>query len=274
MASNREAYFKALSFNIPKEIINFALEEINGFDHLELTSHFDDEIKDYDLFLKVIERYQSGEMIEYIFNKSYFCGYPLYVDKNVLIPRQETEDLVLRTIRYIESLFPNKSITIADVCTGSGAIGIALAKKLPNNHYFLSDISKEAVRVANKNIETLCKDIDIKVLEGDLLEPLKGYKFDVIICNPPYISDISTIDKKTWNEEPHLALIADPNTKYYEQILKQYKKITNKECLLAFEIGEDMEKPLTKIVEKYCKKCSYIFKKDIYGKSRFLFIKQ
>ena len=274
MPSNREAYFEALKLGIPKTVINFALQEVNGFSYSELTRHLDDKIKDYFTFKFAMMRYEKGEMIEYIFNKSYFCGYPFYVDKNVLIPRQETEELVEITCRYIDSLFSNKSITIADVCCGSGVIGIALAKKYPNNHYVLSDISKEAVRVANKNVESLCNDIDIKVLEGNLLEPLKDYKFDVIVCNPPYISDISTIDKKTWNEEPHLALLANPNTKYYEEILKNYNEIMNKECLLAFEIGEDMEESLTKLVKRYCQKCSFLFKKDIYGKTRFLFIKQ
>ena len=81
MPSNREAYFQALKMNVPKAVINFALQEINGFDYFELTQKLDEEIKDYDSFVKAIERYINGEMIEYIFNKAYFLSIPLYVEQ-------------------------------------------------------------------------------------------------------------------------------------------------------------------------------------------------
>ena len=273
MPSNREAYFEALKLDIPKSVIVFALKEVNGFSNLELTKNFDEEITDYLFFKNAIDRYLNGEMIEYIFNKSYFLSTPFFVNKDVLIPRQETEQLVLRTIELIKEIFGDNKVNIADICTGSGCIGISIAKKLNNNNYFLTDISKEAIRVAKKNAEELLGETKIKFLQGDMLEPLKELKLDVIVCNPPYISDIKGIDEKTWKQEPHLALLAEPATLYYEKLLKEYMPIVNDKYLLAFEIGEDMKEKLMKLVDKYCPKATYFFENDIYGKTRFLFIK-
>ena len=246
---------------------------MNGFSNVELTKRFDEEIKDYVFFKNAIQRYINGEMIEYVFNKAYFLSTPFFVNKDVLIPRQETEQLVLRTLENTQEMFTEEIINIADVCTGSGCIGISIAKALPNNHYYLTDISKEALRVADNNL-SLLNNVDIKCLRGDMLEPLKNIKVDVIVCNPPYISNIKEIDQKTWKEEPHLALVAEPSTLFYEKVLKEYSSIVNKKWLIAFEIGEDMKEQLSDLVIKYCPNASYFFENDIYGKTRFLFIKQ
>ena len=274
MPSNREAYFEALKLDIPKSVIEFALQEVNGFSSLELTKNFDEEISDYPFFKNAIKRYSDGEMIEYVFSKAYFLSTPFFVNKDVLIPRQETEQLVLRTIELFKEMFNEQEINIADVCSGSGCIGLSIAKTLPNNHYFISDISKEALLVSEKNAKELCENVDIKCLQGDMLEPLKGLKLDVIVCNPPYISNIEGIDERTWKQEPHLALLAEPATLYYEKVLKDCSSILNSQYLLAFEIGEDMEEELTELVNKYLPSTTYFFEKDIYGKTRFLFIKQ
>ena len=273
MPSNREAYFSALDKGVSKSIIDFALQEANGFDYSELSLHLDDEIKDIDRFESAIERYLNGEMIEYIFNKAYFLSAPFYVDKNVLIPRQETEQLVLRTKDLIMNVFGNEQITIADICTGSGIIGLSLKKALNNDSVYLTDISKEALGIAIKNAALL--NLDVKCMEGDMLVPLiaNNTRCDVIVCNPPYISDISSIDKKTWEQEPHLALLASPNTLFYEKLLKEYTKVVNDKFIIAFEIGEDMEESLTLLANKYCPNEEYFFEKDLYGKTRFLFIK-
>ena len=274
MPSNREAYFAALKKGVSKSIADFVLQEINDYTYSELTQHLDDEVKDYQMFYDAIERYLDGEMIEYILNKAYFLSIPFYVDKNVLIPRQETEQLVIRTKELIKDLFGNDHIVIADVCTGSGAIGLTLKKELNNATVYLSDISKDALKVANRNAKLL--GLEANILLGDMLVPFieKGIKCDVIICNPPYISDISTIDKKTWEQEPHLALLANPDTFFYEKVLKDYQKITSNKYLLAFEIGENMEESLKPLIKKYCPDADYSFEKDIYGKTRFLFIKK
>ena len=274
MPSNREAYFLAINRGVSKSIVDFALQEIDGYAYSELTQHLDDVIRDYDKFMDAIERYLNGEMIEYIFNKSYFLSIPFFVDKNVLIPRQETEQLVLKTKELINEMYGSSNIIVADVCTGSGVIGLTLKKQLNNATVYLSDISNEALNVARKNKDLL--GLSANILQGDMLTPFieSNIKCDVIICNPPYIQDASTIDKKTWKQEPHLALLANPDTLFYEKVLGEYKQIVNSKYLLAFEIGEDMEESLITLVLKYCPDALYSFEKDIYGKTRFLFIKK
>ena len=275
MITIRSVYFEALELKIPKSIIYFALQEITGFSYTELTEHFDDRIKDYFGFKFAMMRYQRGEMIEYIFNKAYFLSVPFYVDQSVLIPRQETEQLVKTTIKMIRNKYPNGGAVIADVCTGSGVIGLYIAKKLIGNKYYLSDISKEALRVADINRKRL-ELSDVALLEGDMLSPFieQGIKIDVLVCNPPYIENQETIDERTRNQEPHLALLAKPSTLFYEMIFKDYQKVMNSNFLMAFEIGEDMEEKLTVLIKKYLPSCKYRFEKDMYKKTRFLFIEQ
>ena len=271
MSTNRELYFRYKKEGIPDAVIYFALEEINGVDYVSLTNQFDEQIKDETRFIEAMNRYSNGEMIEYIFNKAYFLSRPFYVDKNVLIPRQETEQLVIDSIRYIKELFKEQNINIADVCTGSGAIGVSLADTFRESNVYLSDISPEALNVAKRNGESLK---NINYLEGDMLKPFidKNIRLDVLVCNPPYIEDITTIDKKTWEQEPHLALLAKPCTFFYEQILKDYSKVMNNKFIIAFEIGEDMEEAMTSLIQKYLPNSRYLFKKDIYDRTRFAFI--
>lgn len=272
MPTFREIYFKYKKQGIEPSIIYFALQEFGNFDYFDLIQHFDDEMINLPDFKQAMSRYQNGEMIEYIFNKAYFLSLPFYVDKNVLIPRQETEQLVLSTIDRIGKIFDERPLVIADVCTGSGAIGLSLSHHLPNNKYYLSDIDKGALNVAKKNAHDL--NIDAEFLLGDMLEPYlkKNIKVDVIVCNPPYIEDISTIDKKTWEQEPHLALLANPCTYFYEKTLQNFHKTANEKYLLAFEIGQDMEQSLTELVKLYCPNAKFEFENDLYDKTRFLFI--
>ena len=275
MPTNREAYFEALKLNVPKSVIDFTLKEVNGFDYLELTKRFDEEVTDYESFKKAINRYINGEMIEYVFNKTYFLSLPYYVDRSVLIPRQETEQLVLTSKKLIEEMFGDHNVRIADVCCGSGSIGLSLKKMLPNSFLYLSDISKEAIRVSKINAESLNITDGVSFFEGDMLEPFMqgNVKLDAIVCNPPYIGDKVTIDKRTWEQEPHLALLASPCTRYYEDLLSKAKMVLNDRFLIAFEIGEDMECSMKELLKKYCSDCDFYFENDMYGKTRFLFIK-
>ena len=274
MSTNRELYFQYKKEGIPDAVIYFALEEINGFDHLSLTNNFDKEIKDENQFVSAMNRYQNGEMIEYIFNKAYFLSKPFYVDNNVLIPRQETEQLVLNTARLIKDTFHRDNLKIVDVCTGSGCIGISLAHIFNNSEVVLSDISTDALTVANKNIRDH-KLTNVVTKQGDMLTPFIDHvdRYNIIICNPPYIENETTIDEKTWKQEPHLALLAKPGTLFYERVLQDFLKIVSDEFIIAFEIGEDQEEALTNLVKKYCQGCSFYFEKDLYNKTRFLYIK-
>lgn len=219
--------------------------------------------------IKIINRLKK-EPLQYVLNTTNFYGYDYYVNKNVLIPRFETEELVENTIKIIKERF-NCGAKLLDLGTGSGCIGITIKKIIPSIDVTLSDISNKALIVARKNI----KDLDINIIQGNLLKPFikNQIKFNIIISNPPYISIKDSIDEKVKNNEPHIALYAKDNgTYYYEEILKDINKVLEKEFLIAFEIGMNQKKEINILINKYLSNVKITFKKDLQGRDRMVFI--
>ena len=273
MPTNREVYFHLLKENnkyLNKSVIISLLADASDFeDRMELYKNFDKEVKDTEHLFACIDAVKKGVPYQYVLGYSYFLGNKIIVDKNVLIPRQETEQLTVDTIVFIKKVFENgEAPVIADVCTGSGAIAASIEKEVPNAKIFATDISPEALEVAKRNVK------NVELFEGNLVDPLLeiGAKLDVLICNPPYIQDETRIDEQVWKHEPHLALLANPGTKCYEEIFSKANRLMNKHYLMAFEIEDDMEKPLIELMNKYLNDVSYRFHKDIYDKVRFLYI--
>lgn len=276
MPTNREVYFDLLNKNneyLTKSTIVTLLMDASDFDdRMKFYSHFNDEVKNYAKLQQNAEKVANGEPLQYVLGYAYFLGDRYIVNPDVLIPRQETEQLVIETTLYIKKLFNGEEdFVLADVCTGSGCIAAALKKQFKGSKVYASDISKECLKVASKNT----KGLDIELLEGNLLDPFieKGIKLDALVCNPPYIRDVKTIDKQVYKYEPHLALLANPSTKFYEELFQKMPEAMNETHFLAtFEIGEDMDEALTDLVEKYFQEVRYKIAKDMYGKSRFLYI--
>ena len=273
MPTNRDIYFQLLNEDhkyLNKNVIISLLADASGYDdRMVLYANFDKEVKDPEHLFINIDLVKKGVPYQYVIGHTYFLGNKIVVNKDVLIPRQETEQLTVDTIVYIKKVFANGDIpVIADVCTGSGAIACAIEKEIPNSKIYATDISLYALKVAKKNVQ------NVECLCGNLLQPLidKKVKLDVLVCNPPYIENIKNIDKQVWDYEPHLALIASPSTKCYEEIFKDAHKVMKEHYLMAFEIEEDMEKPLIELMNKYLAGCTYRFHKDLYDKTRFLYI--
>lgn len=157
-------------------------------------------------FKKDISKLCKHIPIQYITNKQEFMGLEFYVDENVLIPQPDTEILVEETINICRYDFPHEDIKILDLCTGSGAIGISIAKNIENCEMILSDISSNALNVAKQNCKNNEVENKMKIIQSDLLKNIED-KFDVIVSNPPYIKSdvIRTLDKEVQNE-PILAL--------------------------------------------------------------------
>lgn len=198
-----------------------------------------------------------------------FYGYEFIVNENVLIPRFETEELVEKTIDYIKKQFRSKKVKILDLCTGSGCIGITLKKQFPNSVVTISDISKEALKIAKNNAAKL--GADIESIESDLLKNIND-TFDVIISNPPYIKTAEEIEPIVKNNEPHIALYAGKDgLKYYKEILNTIKKNLNDKYLIAFEIGETQAEYIRNIAKNNNFK-NIIIEKDLNKKDRFIFI--
>ena len=220
-----------------------------------------------------IDRVSKGEPLQYVLGYAYFVNSNYVVTPDVLIPRQETEELAVGTLKTIIRTFGrDPKIKIVDIGTGSGILGIYLKEYFPNSTVICTDISENSLKIAEKNAKLHNVKIDFR--QGDMLDPLLNEKdISVIVSNPPYIGDKSTVDPQTLKYEPHLALFANPKTKYYEIIIKAIdSQLMSNKCLMAFEIGEDMEEELTHLLETEYLGIMYKFEKDIYGKTRFLYI--
>lgn len=276
MPSIRELYLQSLKIkndHVSEFGIRDILIHINRLkNYTDFTLHMDDEIIDENLFNSMFERLQKGEMLEYILGEAEFLGRRFHVNKNVLIPRNETEELYRVTNELVKMHFKSTNLNVADACTGSGVLGINFKIDNPNSSVTVTDISPEALDVCNENIDLYKQNI--RVLRGNFIEPLieTKEKFDVILCNPPYIEKEEEIDSRTWDQEPHLALLAKPGTMFYEILIKNISKIMNDKFLIAFEIGEDLKSRLEIILKNNGLDGCYTFKKDIYQRDRFLFI--
>ena len=217
---------------------------------------------------EALKRLEEGEPVQYIVGNVDFCGNTIEVNKNVLIPRFETEELVSETIKRIRSTFNNK-IDILDICTGSGCIAISLAKEIDSN-VIASDISKKALEVAKNNSKL--NNTDITFVNTDLYKGIDN-KFDVIISNPPYISKDEEIMDIVYKNEPSIALFADNDgIEFYERILKNIKSILKDKYIIAFEIGMTQYDRIKEIKEKYLPEANIEVKKDLQGRNRMIFI--
>lgn len=277
MPTNREVFFSLLKENnkyLTRMVIKSILNDANNYtNELDLYKNFDKECPNYEDVLSKVDRVRKGEPFQYVLGYANFIDNFFEVSPSVLIPRPETEELVIRVKQIIETAYgKDAAINIADVGTGSGCIGISLKRYFPNSNVYMSDIDQGAIDVAASNAGRL--DAACLIFKGDMLKPFikNRVKVDVLVSNPPYINGPETIDEQVWKYEPHKALLATPDTFYYEEIIKDAHEVLNDGGMLAFEIGEDMEESLTKIINACMPKANYQFAKDMYGKTRHLFI--
>ena len=216
-----------------------------------------------------IKRLNNGEPVQYIVGNVDFYGYKINVNKNVLIPRFETEELIFKTINLIKKNL-NENIKVLDIGTGSGCISIALKKEIPGLDITAVDISEDALVVAKNNaLENNC---EINFIKSDLFNNIDD-KYDLIISNPPYISYDEQIMDIVKKNEPHLALYAKNNGLYfYEEIIKNSSNYLNDKNIIAFEIGYLQANEIKKMAHKYYPNSNIIIEKDMQEKDRFVFI--
>lgn len=247
------------------------LEDILGVDKTKLLM-MKDELVEEDIlekFSEMLADYIVDEIpIEYILGYTYFYGNKIKVNNNVLIPRDETEELVEKALEYIGS-----GDKVLDLCTGSGAIAISLKKERVDCEMTASDISFKALEVAKDNAKE--NGCNIEFVEGDLLYPfiIGNRKFDVIVCNPPYVSNDFEINNIV-KHEPSLALFADNNgLENYEIIIKNLTKVLNEKGVILFEIGYDQKDAILEICKDNLEKYDAVCYKDISGNDRMIVIK-
>lgn len=217
---------------------------------------------------KDYQKLLEGYPIQYLIGYVDFYGYKINVNENVLIPRYETEYLVEKTINYSKKMFDSK-LNILDLGTGSGAISIALGKKLDSNVTGV-DISDKALEVAKNN--ALQNNININFIKSDMLENVTG-KYDIVISNPPYIDSEEKIMDSVKKYEPHLALYAEDNGLYfYKNILSNIKPYLKKKFIIAFEIGWWQGKLIETIAKEYFEDSKVLTLKDLTNRDRYIFV--
>ena len=234
---------------ICKLLLKYLLNKDNSY----LVIHQDEEIEQdiENIFFEYINEIIQGKPIQYIVKNQEFMGLDFYVDENVLIPQPDTEVLVLKTVDICKNLKNSQNLKILDLCTGSGAIAISLAKILQKEkiqaQIYASDISLKALEVAKKNNEN--NKTNVKFILSDLFQNIDE-KFDIIVSNPPYIKTkiINTLSKQVQNE-PKLALDGG------EDGLDIYRKIINQALAylngyLCLEIGFDQKNEVTSLIKE------------------------
>ena len=240
------------------KIIELGYTSLDADELIKVSKNIEDD------YNKLLNNYP----IQYLIGFVNFYGNNIKVRENVLIPRFETEYLVEKTIKYAKKLFSSK-INILDIGTGSGAIAISLKKELDSNVTGV-DISDYALTLSNEN--ALCNEVDVKFIKSDIYSNVKD-KFDIIISNPPYISNDEVIMDKVYDYEPHLALFADDNGLYfYKKILDGAKSYLNDKFIIAFEIGMTQGKEIAAYAKNIFEGANIIVEKDLSLKDRYVFI--
>lgn len=251
-----DAYLQAkrlLNFVLQKNCILYGEEEITD-QEIERISHY-------------LEQMQEGIPIQYITKGQEFMGLSFYVDENVLIPQPDTEILVEEIMTLYQK---EEKKNILDLCTGSGCIGISLAKYFVNSSIYVSDISEKALLIAKKNSEKN-KVANVQYIQSNLFENIQN-SFDVIVSNPPYIAskEIPYLPKEV-QKEPHVALDGGiEGMEFYHKIIQEAPRYLKKEGYLCLEMGYDQKEKIRNLIEKsgYLKNC-YI-KKDLAGIDRMI----
>ncbi len=222
----------------------------------------------------IVKRLQKEEPIQYIIGSTEFYGLPFLVDKNTLIPRTETEELVAWVLDEIKVLTDNKitELSILDIGTGTGCIPISLAKNLTSLNISAIDISPEALLIAKQN--AVLNKVTIEFIELDILKAESlPQEYDVIISNPPYVRELEKkeIKNNVLENEPHLALfVADKNPLiFYNKIADLAKQQLSINGMLFFEINQYLGKEtLNMLVKKGFKNIQ--LKKDLFGNDRMI----
>lgn len=260
------------------------LEEYLGFRRVDIVLKSDFKItqETLNLLQSATKQLEQEVPLQYIIGKTEFYGLPFVVNKHVLIPRPETEELVACVVSEssrvktfntsIKQTTETKQLKILDIGTGSGCIPISLKKQLPFAKISAIDISKEALTVAKKN--AVLNNVDIHFILQDILKTVAlDQHYDIIISNPPYVRELEKKELKNnvLKNEPHVALFVENDNPliFYAKIAELAKKYLNKNGLLFFEINQYLGTETIDLVNKKGLK-NIQLKKDMFGNDRII----
>lgn len=227
--------------------------------------------QEFELYFEAVKRVCTGEPYQYVVGFSWFYGEKFKVTTDTLIPRNETEELVM----FVLGEEADNGQRAVDIGTGTGAIPVTLQKYWNNNKVYATDISQGALEVAKENRDH--HDVDITFYEGDLYAPLiqNDIKADIIISNPPYISkdDVSIMTPSVIEHEPHQALFAeDDGLEIYKRLIDGLDRVLNSGGRVYCEIAFNQKEPLLKyLLKRWPETKQFGVMKDINKQDRILY---
>lgn len=255
---------------------------LTGLDKVHLFLKAEEEVdkETEEKYMELIKKRAERIPLQHITGVQEFMGHTFKVSPDVLIPRQDTETLVVeaaktiqknpgRKLSFIDKLKGNKEWDVLDLCCGSGAIGISLAKIHSNIKVTASDISEAAIGIAEENARSM--RVKIKFVCGNMFVPHKGKKFDMIVTNPPYIKSnmISILQEEVKSHEPLNALDGGRDgLDFYRIIVDEAAEHLKKDGFLFMEIGHDQGEDLRKMLKDSGKYTPAEVIKDLPGRDR------
>jgi len=262
----REAYRQASSLlsrggiDDPGRQAELLIQEVLGWTRTRYLLSWDEPFpEDKELLLeRMLSRRLNGEPLQYIVGQQEFYGIPFRVNRSVLIPRPETELLVEAVMRrgreWVQA--DGRIPRVLDVGTGSGAIAVTLAVKCPGWRITASDISQEALQVAQSNAEMNGVADRISWVHGDLLEPWlardeTAFDYDILVSNPPYIAEdeLATLQVEVREFEPHTALVGGKDgLRVYARLVEQLKRVRHKPRMVALEVGKGQHEAVMRML--------------------------
>ena len=230
------------------------LEYILKVEREYIITHYEDIVSETQitLYQSKLEELKRGKPIQYITNHQEFMKLDFYVDENVLIPQPDTEILVEKVIEILKN--KKNTCSVLDICTGSGAIGISIAKYIPKADVYVSDISRPALKIAQKN--ALKNEVEnIHFILSDGFKNINKKDFDIIVSNPPYIeTDIINGLPEEVKHEPHLALDGGKDGLDFYRIFSEQSPLFLKPSgYLCLEIGYQQKEEVSKLLKNYFK---------------------
>lgn len=228
--------------------------EKNGIDsaYFDTKCIFEDFPEDNEKILSLVKKRAGGYPLQYLLGQWEFYGYPFKVNENVLIPRADTE-LIIENVLDICRKNNLKYPKIADLCSGSGCIGITLKKQIPSSEIYSVEISEKAVEVIREN--SVLNNVGINIINADVLERETVEKLpelDIIVCNPPYLTqqEMNELQKEV-TFEPSLALFGGADgLDFYRKITSLWKNSIRKDGWLLYESGDGQHEDIKNILGK------------------------
>jgi release factor glutamine methyltransferase len=270
-------YLKVKGVDSPRLSAELLLSHVLGLKRIELYTQFEKIVSEekLDNLHGLVERAGRHEPIAYLAGKTEFYSLELEISADCMIPRPETELLVERAIEFLRSR-KGKQL-VCDLCTGSGCIAVAIARNYPDCWIIATDISDAALSVAEKNIEKHNLKDRIKLLCGDLFDPIVPHldveKFDLIVCNPPYVSaaEFEKLGKNVKDYEPKQALFAgDDGLDIYRKIIKRVGEFLKSDAALMLEIGYEQGQAVRELLEQVGIFAEITLEKDFHDNDRIV----